>query len=399
MKKNYFLLLTWIFICKISYSQTTTIIGVMSVYNLLGGLGCDASCDEGSYYGSYNPYTFCNTGAAVGAGSATEQPMYTSFYIPTGCSVVVNAEYGAPYREHGVCSDSRMDAGDLIGIANTTVTNSQISAGTVTNVGTCAWNAAYTIGGPGTTGVVAAGCSGANNTDQSVAYASSGPITISVYGHANRSDEAITYTVTGTGSSCSTIGVIVLPIELIGFGAYVNSDNNISINWSTATETNNDYFMVEYSFDGKNFIDFKEVKGAGNSTSRKDYSCIFTIDIENKTPYFRLKQVDLNGNFKYSAVVELGTLLGYTKTTVPANIYYNMEKEKIVVDFHLDYSQGISLLLYNLQGREIYKLNETFKEGDNSIMIDKPETQGIYSVVYSHENTLPVYKKIMVTGN
>ena len=59
------------FSTNIYYAQTTTIIGVMSVYNALGGAGCDASCNEGSYYSSYAPYTFCSTGAAVPASGAT----------------------------------------------------------------------------------------------------------------------------------------------------------------------------------------------------------------------------------------------------------------------------------------------------------------------------------------
>ncbi len=391
MKKVYLLLLISIFSVKISYSQTTTIIGVMSVYSALGGAGCDASCDEGAYYASYAPYVFCNTGAAVGAAGATEQPMWISFNIPNACNVTVKGEYGAPYREHSVCSDSRMDGSDLLGIANTSVTNANISGGSVINVGTC-----NTISGSGSSGVVSSGCVGAANTDEEVTYSTSGPVTVSVYGHSNRSDEVITYTVTGAGSSCSTIGVIVLPIKLIGFAAYKATNNTVDLKWTTLTETNNNYFMVEYSLDATNFIPFAKVNGAGNSFEKKDYSCIFNHDVENNTFYFRLKQVDYNGNFTYSPIISAGTSTGFLVPTSPLTAYYDAHKEKIIAKFNLTYPQQISLVLYNVNGQEMYSSNSFLSEGNQEILIDAPYQENTLVLVYQTNRTLPIHKKIMI---
>jgi len=391
MKKICFLLSALMFSTNIYYAQTTTIIGVMSVYNALGGAGCDASCNEGSYYSSYAPYTFCSTGAAVPASGATEQPMWISFNIPNACNVTVKGEYGAPYREHSVCSDSGMDGGDLLGIANTAVTNAQVSGGSVINVGTC-----NTLSGLGSSGVLSSGCIGAANTNEEVTYTTSGPVTISVYGHANRSDEVITYTVTGTGSSCSTIGVIVLPIELLGFAAYKATDNNINLKWTTLTETNNNYFTLEYSLDAVNFMPYAKVTGAGNSYEKKEYNYIFKEDIGNATPYFRLKQVDYNGKFSYSPIISLGTSAGFALPASSLIAYYNIEKEKIIAKFHLDYPQEVNLKLYSLSGQQVYFNTDFFKEGNNEIVIDAPQEAGTFIFVYQTNSSLPIHKKIMV---
>lgn len=84
-----------------------------------------------------------------------------------------------------------------------------------------------------------------------------------------------------------------LPIELINFN--VNSENDIvHINWKTLTETNNDYFEVQRSLDGKTWKTISKVKGAGNSNDIIDYEEI------DRSPYpgisyYKLKQVDYDG--------------------------------------------------------------------------------------------------------
>jgi hypothetical protein len=93
-----------------------------------------------------------------------------------------------------------------------------------------------------------------------------------------------------------------LPIELALFkGTFRNS--NILINWSTYTETNNEYFELLKSVDGKNFNVIYTIDGAGNSNTIKKYSY---IDIMNESSYYRLKQVDYDGKFTLSNLIYVG---------------------------------------------------------------------------------------------
>ncbi|MFO0435222.1 MAG: arabinofuranosidase catalytic domain-containing protein [Sphingobacteriaceae bacterium] len=91
-----------------------------------------------------------------------------------------------------------------------------------------------------------------------------------------------------------------LPVELISFKAEV-CENNVCLNWKTASELNNDYFSVERSGDAVNWNELKRVKGAGNSQRTLDYS---TMDYEPLPgiSYYRLKQTDYDRNFKYSKI-------------------------------------------------------------------------------------------------
>jgi hypothetical protein len=116
----------------------------------------------------------------------------------------------------------------------------------------------------------------------------------------------------------STSSVIVLPIELLSFTGQCNN-NQIVLDWTTVSETNNDYFTIERSGDGSDWVTIGTVKSAGNSSANQNYS--FTVNkTQNSISYFRLKQTDLDGNFKYFHTIQVNNcMMGITEV----NIYPN----------------------------------------------------------------------------
>ncbi|WP_107039159.1 T9SS type A sorting domain-containing protein [Brumimicrobium mesophilum] len=91
-----------------------------------------------------------------------------------------------------------------------------------------------------------------------------------------------------------------LPIELIEFKVE-KQGSAAMVNWSTASELNNDYFNLERSTDGYNFETITIVDGAGNSSEIIEYDY---LDREPKTGinYYRLKQIDFDGQFSFSDI-------------------------------------------------------------------------------------------------
>ncbi len=94
-----------------------------------------------------------------------------------------------------------------------------------------------------------------------------------------------------------------LPVELIKFSATEKS-GDVHLNWSTATEVNNDYFQVQRSMDGEHFQDLAVIPGQGTTTSPHHYSWL------DRQPgpgqwYYRLRQVDLDGQFAFSPIVTI----------------------------------------------------------------------------------------------
>ena len=92
-----------------------------------------------------------------------------------------------------------------------------------------------------------------------------------------------------------------LPIELFSFSG--NCDGNATtLKWSTATETNNDFFTIERSIDGINYELLGTLDGAGNSLQISNYSFIDVTPFVG-TSYYRLKQTDFDGQFEYSEII------------------------------------------------------------------------------------------------
>lgn len=112
---------------------------------------------------------------------------------------------------------------------------------------------------------------------------------------------ARTITLNGNGST----GTTSLPVELISFTAESNKTENV-LNWTTASEVNNSHFEIQKSDDGVNFQSIGIVQGNGNSSEVNHYSF---IDLNNSNnSYYRLKQIDFDGGFEYSHVVNTTSL-------------------------------------------------------------------------------------------
>jgi endonuclease I len=100
-----------------------------------------------------------------------------------------------------------------------------------------------------------------------------------------------------SGTICSNI---TLPVELISFDA-VKGNNKIELAWSTASELNCSHFEIYKSSTGNDWSRIGQVNGSGNSTELRHYLFHDQID-QSGIVYYRLKQVDLNGEFSFSEI-------------------------------------------------------------------------------------------------
>lgn len=142
-----------------------------------------------------------------------------------------------------------------------------------------------------------------------------GTINVDGYFEVTSNNLAITngaLTITGTGeisygskSGPGTIaGTITLPVELIEFKVESTNFGNL-IEWTTLSEINNDYFEVQKSLDGKEFTTISTVTGSGNSIEINNYS--YADNNKEIQVYYRLKQVDFNGDYSFSHIVSSGS--------------------------------------------------------------------------------------------
>lgn len=103
---------------------------------------------------------------------------------------------------------------------------------------------------------------------------------------------------------CEDICSIVLPIELMSFdGEYNQKTGMNNLKWITASEANNDRFEIYSSNDGEFWKMIGTVNGAGNSTIEQSYK--FDHRSDYNLTYYKLKQIDFDGNFEYSNIISI----------------------------------------------------------------------------------------------
>ena len=105
-----------------------------------------------------------------------------------------------------------------------------------------------------------------------------------------------------------------LPIELLAFQVQL-IDDEVQINWSTASETNNDFFTIQRSSDGKEFVDIMQLPGAGNSSEVIHYDTLDRQPLAGRS-FYRLKQTDFDGTFSYSPIESVFRILPSTQFRV-----------------------------------------------------------------------------------
>lgn len=145
-------------------------------------------------------------------------------------------------------------------------------------------------------------------------------------------------TVTGPSTATSSSGA--LPIELLDFYVfYVLSNHFNTLKWFCVTELNNEFFIVERSIDGVEFIVIAKLDGAGNSSAPTSY--YFNDNtFDNTLNYYRLKQVDFNGTFIYHYTISIDNSLNNSELTVLKRI--NTLGQEINEDY-----EGVYIEIYN----------------------------------------------------
>lgn len=127
--------------------------------------------------------------------------------------------------------------------------------------------------------------------------------------------------------------VSTLPVELVSFSAICEDNNTVTVNWTTASEHNSNYYSVEKSRDGLNWNILTTKTAAGNSIQLINYSVSDASDISG-TIYYRLTQVDLDAASKVYDIVSTNCLmdqqLSFLAYPNPSNGQFTVKIENAV---------------------------------------------------------------------
>lgn len=163
------------------------------------------------------------------------------------------------------------------------------------------------------------------------------------------------------------IGNNPVPVELISFIA-AQANGGIDLAWTTASETNNAGFEIERSIDNAMFVKIGFVHGFGTSTQKHEY--FFSDNEANASKYYyRLKQLDLDGTFSYSQVVEIDAGLP-SKFNLYQN-YPNPFNPSTAINFDLPVDAQVNISVYNTIGEIVAVIaNSNYAAGRHTVQFD-----------------------------
>jgi hypothetical protein len=170
-------------------------------------------------------------------------------------------------------------------------------------------------------------------------------------------------TTTGYTNYATVQFATALPVELIEFTAEQTDIGNLC-RWSTASETDNDYFDVERSYDGEHFtsIGIVDGYGPGTTSSTRTYSWLDKSPC-NGVVYYRLRQVDINGSETYSDPVVLNCMRSKSEMA----IFPNPASEKITYTFYENTEGIVDVEMIDMLGNVVKAERSSVDSGFNSL--------------------------------
>ncbi len=156
-----------------------------------------------------------------------------------------------------------------------------------------------------------------------------------------------------------------LPVELTSITVSIEQDEAL-LSWTTATEENNAGFEVEHGYSGSPFQKIGYVEGQGTTTDAHAYSYRVN-DLNPGLHSFRLKQVDFDGTFEYSPVIE--AVVSIPDELWLDQIYPNPFNPSATVRFAVPTEQHVHVELYNMLGQPVQTLFSSVAGANKPIMV------------------------------
>ena len=158
-----------------------------------------------------------------------------------------------------------------------------------------------------------------------------------------------------------------VPVELASFSVQL-VQKDVVLNWTTASELNNQGFEIEQSFDNENFNRIGFVPGFGSTTESKSYS--FKIsDAPSGIQYYRLKQIDFDGTFTHFNSVEVDGPV--VREFVLNQNHPNPFNPSTTISFSIPVESNVTIKLFNMLGQQVAQIvNSDFQTGNHKIEFD-----------------------------
>ena len=187
----------------------------------------------------------------------------------------------------------------------------------------------------------------------------------------------------------------LVPVTLVSYTAQWQNAHVLN-SWQTSSEQNSNYFEIQRGIDGSNFTTIGQVAAAGNSNAVRNYS--FTDQHVNSqyskppaTLFYRLKMVDIDGQFQYSAIVVLNNTAEESASLY--SLYPNPANQQFIIETKGRFKK-YTLRMLNSQSQVLF---QKMISADKDIIYTSAYPAGTYYVqVIDNENKSTQTFKILI---
>ena len=184
------------------------------------------------------------------------------------------------------------------------------------------------------------------------------------------------------------ISGITLPVTFSNYDVKCN-DKGALIKWSTASEQNSDRFEIQRSTNGNDWVTIDNVAAAGNSSSDKNYQY---LDIYGGTAFYRIRQVDVDGRFTYTAIKTTNCKAGQFDVT----LYPVPAKDKLNIVVQSDKELKTDLQVLDMTGKIVQRTIIQINKGNNNIVLDINNLPGGQYLLVSSDPAVLINKKFTI---
>lgn len=199
-----------------------------------------------------------------------------------------------------------------------------------------------------------------------------------------------------------------LPVTLLSFDATKNTTDDVLVKWITATEINNNHFELERAINCQpstinQWESIAQVKGAGNSNTQINYL------YKDETPFaklsvtklfYRLKQVDMDGNFFYTDIKEVDLQkINALNNSSALNVttYPNPNKDLLNIDIESSLQKKVTINLFDATGKNIVNQKQFIETGKQTYQLNTSQfAPGVYLLNIMDENNPSISKQKLI---
>jgi hypothetical protein len=192
----------------------------------------------------------------------------------------------------------------------------------------------------------------------------------------------------------------VMPVKWLSFDGKLTDKNSVILNWKTASEINNDYFEVERAMHCAPCTEHEwqvvgKVKGNGNTNSVNSYEfkdVSAPLDM-TKVVYYRLKQVDMDGNVEYSNTITIALHEVQDAIIIAPNPFTTHFELLLPTNFNSDV---ITIDIKDIQGRNVFTQTYSVEKNQAKIAVETNTlNSGIYFMNFTTKDGASKYQKLL----